>query len=216
MLRTTILGLWLVLSGTAQAETFAGTVRVVDGDTLDVGGTRVRLYGIDAPEIGQPCTADGESWDCGRWAQRRVRALYQGKRSTCDRVTTDVYGRVVARCRVGGQDIGAHLVAEGIAEAFRRYALDYVDEEKSAFVAARGIWRGEMQSPSDYRASSAAPGSIAPGACVIKGNISGSGRIYHMPGQRHYHNTRISPAKGERWFCSESDAVAAGWRRSRR
>ncbi|GAB3489159.1 hypothetical protein GCM10027572_10900 [Flexivirga lutea] len=54
------------------------------------------------------------------------------------------------------------------------------------------------------------------GACNIKGNISSSGeRIYHVPGQRYYNVTKISPAKGERWFCSESDAVAAGWRKAR-
>jgi hypothetical protein len=52
--------------------------------------------------------------------------------------------------------------------------------------------------------------------CVIKGNISSNGRIYHVPGQEHYDRTRISPSKGERWFCSESDARAAGWRRARR
>jgi len=54
-------------------------------------------------------------------------------------------------------------------------------------------------------------------ACIIKGNISDRGeRIYHMPGGEFYDRTRISLAKGERWFCSEADARAAGWRRSKR
>ncbi|MBT8475582.1 MAG: thermonuclease family protein, partial [Alphaproteobacteria bacterium] len=58
-----------------------GRITVVDGDTIDVGGTRVRLFGIDAPEGDQTCTRpDGAVWACGTWATAQVRALYQGKR----------------------------------------------------------------------------------------------------------------------------------------
>jgi hypothetical protein len=63
---------------------------------------------------------------------------------------------------------------------------------------------------------SAAPAAPAPGGCAIKGNISGSGRIYHLPGQENYDATGINEARGERWFCSEAEAQAAGWRRARR
>jgi hypothetical protein len=52
--------------------------------------------------------------------------------------------------------------------------------------------------------------------CVIKGNVNTRGeRIYHVPGQRYYDETRISPSHGERWFCSEQEARAAGWRRAK-
>lgn len=113
--------------------------------------------------------------------------------------------------------MGAEIVRSGFAEAFRRYSLDYVDAEKEAIVNNRGIWRTKMARPADYRNQSSVVGqqSGADG-CVIKGNISSNGRIYHVPGQEHYDRTRISPSKGERWFCSESDARAAGWRRARR
>lgn len=60
--------------------------------------------------------------------------------------------------------------------------------------------------------------AMLPGSgCNIKGNISlnTGGRIYHVPGQRYYHDTRVSLPRGERWFCSEAEARKAGWRRSR-
>ncbi len=207
----------LILAAPAGAQTFSGTIRVSDADTFRVGDVTVRLYGIDAPEIGQICQlADGRNRDCGAWARGQVVALYGGARATCETRDTDRYGRTVAVCRVAGEDIGARLVREGIAEAYRKYALDYVDLEKVAIFEERGLWAGRAQSPSDFRAASA-PASAAPvTGCAIKGNISGERRIYHMRGQAHYAETRINPARGERWFCSEAEAQAAGWRKARR
>lgn len=205
------------LAAPAAAQTFSGTVRVSDADTWRVGAVTVRLFGIDAPEIGQACQlSDGRNRDCGAWARDRAAALYSGARAICETRDTDRYGRTVAVCRVAGEDVGARLVREGIAEAYRKYALDYVDLEKEAIFEERGLWAGRVQSPSDFRAASA-PSPTAPAAdCAIKGNISGERRIYHIPGQRHYDETRINTARGERWFCSEAEAQAAGWRRARR
>ncbi|MDJ0825510.1 MAG: thermonuclease family protein [Rhodobacter sp.] len=206
-----------LLAGLARAETFSGRVTVVDGDTLRVGAEKVRLYGIDAPELGQRCgDGAGGDWACGRWAEATAYGLYQAKIATCQRIDTDRYGRTVARCFVAGQDIAARLVRDGVAQAYRRYALDYVDEEKEGSIAGRGIWRGGLQSPAEYRAGLQGPAPAAPGGCAIKGNISAGGKIYHMPGQEHYAQTRVSEPKGERWFCSEAEARAAGWRRARR
>lgn len=201
------------LSTGAFAQQFSGAINVIDADTFDIGDIRVRLYGIDAPEIGQTCLLDGAVRDCGRWASRRAAARFQDRQAVCDRVNTDRYGRAVARCAVNGRDIAAWLVAEGLAQAYRRYALDYVDEEKAASIAGLGIWQGDMQTPSDFRAARVEP---APSGCDIKGNISGGGKIYHLPGQENYDRTRISARKGERWFCTEAAARAAGWRRARR
>jgi len=194
----------------ALGETFSGPVAAIDGDTVDVGGIRVRLFGIDAPEIGQTCSRDDGPWNCGVWARGEIRRAYQGRHATCEAVTIDKYQRVVARCRVDGSDISAALVAKGAAEAYRRYALDYVDAENRAALAGLGIWQGPMQHPADYRA---AP---APQGCPIKGNLSANGRIYHLPGQENYAKTRIRTGKGERWFCTENDAISAGWRKAAR
>jgi len=207
----------LLAASYVLAESPNGPIRVIDGDTLDVGGTRVRLHGIDAPEARQRCeTEQGVSWDCGAWVSREVRARYQGKTAVCEPLDRDRYGRIVARCVVGGQDMGAMLVGDGLAFAYRRYSMDYDLIEKQAAVAERGLWAMRVQDPAAFRRE----GGAAPQAannCNIKGNISAKGeRIYHRPGQEHYDRTRINTAQGERWFCSRAEAEAAGWRAARR
>lgn len=196
----------------------AGPIRVVDADTWDVGTVRVRLFGIDAPERDQTCPRDdGTEWACGIWATNEARLRYEGRRATCRKVTLDRYGRTVARCSVAGADVGRAMVRDGLALAYRRYSMDYDLDEKTAHVSRSGIHDGRFQRPAEFRAGRVAAAESAPAGCAIKGNISGRGeRIYHLPGQEHYARTRISPSKGERWFCSEAEARAAGWRRARR
>jgi len=114
----------------AAAE-IAGKVRVIDGDTLDVGKVRIRLHGIDAPERGQPCTTlTGQNWACGDWVTRQVRDQFQDANATCEPLDKDRYGRVVARCFVDGTDIGKALVQNGFAYAYRKYSLEYDLDEK--------------------------------------------------------------------------------------
>ncbi len=195
---------------------FAGKIRVIDGDTFDVGAQRVRLFGIDAPEAGQPCKTDnGTDHDCGDWVTAQVRDIFQGKAARCEPLDRDRYGRTVARCYVADQDVGRRLVSDGLAYAYRRYAMDYDLEEKAALVALRGIHGFVLQSPAQHRLTRIPGRTPASAACPIKGNISKSGRIYHMPGQRDYDRTGIDEARGERWFCTEAEARAAGWRPSR-
>lgn len=208
-------------AGAAQPA-FSGTVRVIDGDTFDVGDVRVRLFGVDAPESGQTCGGSGTTvWACGAWVTDEVRARYEGRRARCERLDTDRYGRAVARCSVEGQDVGRALVSEGLAFAYRDYSLDYDLDEKGAAVRGVGLHGARVQRPAEYRAetrraANAAALEAAPQGCVIKGNISSKGtRIYHMPGQQHYAPTRIDESQGERWFCSEDEARRAGWRRAR-
>lgn len=213
MLRAFII---LALLGTPVFAAPNGTVRVIDADTIDVGGTRVRLFGIDAPEMGQPCAADGRQWDCGAWTRDAVRNRYEGAFASCEARDTDRYGRIVAQCRVDGEDMGQAIVYSGLAWAFRRYADTYDLDEKAAAIAERGLWAVDVQMPSEFRAAQVADTSAPDQTCAIKGNISSGGRIYHVPGQDHYSRTRINPANGERWFCSRADAEAAGWRAARR
>ncbi len=195
-----------------------GRVHVIDADTWDVAGQRVRLYGIDAPERDQTCQrTSGEIWECGAWATTQVRARYEGKSAECTALDTDRYGRIVARCQVGGQDVGRELVRAGLAFAYRRYAMDYDLDEKTAAINDTGLHASRVQDPAAFRAAGKAAPQPSRQDCPIKGNISSKGkRIYHLPGQEHYARTRISTAKGERWFCSEAEARQAGWRRARR
>lgn len=205
-----------------MAQAFSGAVRVVDGDTLDVGGTRVRLHGIDAPELGQTCTTpSGVVWDCGAWVADELRTRIGARKATCDTMDMDRYGRTVARCRVAGQDIGRGLVQDGLAVAYRKYSMAYDLDEKAAVVAGRGLHAHSMGRPAehrrDQRTKAAQTTAPADPGCAFKGNISRSGtRIYHMPGQAFYARTVIRTGDGERWFCTEAEARAAGWRRARR
>jgi len=222
MLRFSLLIVLTLFPFAAMAQGFGGPVRVVDGDTLDVGPVRVRLYGVDAPELGQACTnPDGARWDCGTWVADHLRARLGGRDVRCRAIETDRYGRTVATCTLAGQDIGRMLVREGLALAYRKYSMAYDLDEKGAVVAGRGLHGYLMARPEDHRRTvrdgntrdNAAPDP----ACAIKGNINSKGRrIYHLPGQADYDRTVIRPETGERWFCDEARARAAGWRRARR
>ena len=205
-----------VLFATAAnaADMLTGRIQVIDADTWEVGGLRVRLHGIDAPELDQTCEDPGGAiWSCGAWVTHVVRQNFGGKRAVCMRRDTDRYGRVVASCTVQGADAGEVLVQAGLAFAYRKYSGDYIADEDRAAAAGGGLHAGKVQAPWLYRGQKR---KVASKGCDIKGNISSKGvRIYHMPGQRHYARTKISPAKGERWFCSPAEARAAGWRAAR-
>jgi endonuclease YncB( thermonuclease family) len=205
-------------------ETVAGRVSVIDGDTIEIHGTRIRLFGIDAPEGGQYCMVEGIPTHCGQRAALALSDKINSRPVTCKSKDRDSYGRVVAICRVAGEDLNAWMVAQGWALAYRHYSIDYVPQEQQAAAAKRGIWQGEFISPwkwrqhhdgqANFQNSKQGPPSAS---CDIKGNISQNGeRIYHIPGDEYYSRTIITLAKGERWFCSEAEAKAAGWRRSHR
>ena len=192
-----------------------GPAAVLDGDTLSIGAQVIRIEGIDAPEDGQDCArADGERWRCGAAAERALRELVAtGVR--CAGREFDPYRRLIASCRADGRDLGTVLVASGLALAYRRYSDRYVREERVAREAGRGVWAGPFERPWDWRRSRwREAGNESPSPdCPIKGNVSRDGtRIYHAPWSRSYARTRIDESNGERWFCSEAEALEAGWR----
>ena len=128
-----------------------GSTRIIDGDTLDVRGTRVRLHGIDAPESAQHCRAAERLWPCGQDATPALAGHIGAGTVACEERDRDRYGRVVAVCRVGGGDINAWMVAQGWALAYRRYSTDYAAEERAARAAKRGVWQGDIVAPWDWR-----------------------------------------------------------------
>ena len=121
----------------------SGPARVIDGDTIDIAGNRIRLEGIDAPEAGQTCqNARAETWDCGNAATRLLVAMTEHRNVDCKVTGLDKYGRVLAVCSVGGVDINAEMVKRGYAWAFVKYSKLYVAEEDVAHQAGLGICRG--------------------------------------------------------------------------
>jgi micrococcal nuclease len=198
----------------------------VDGDTIEVqmAGTthKVRYIGVDTPETVDPRRPVG----CyGREASERNRQLVEGKTVELEKDVseTDDFGRLLRYVWVDGEMANATLVREGYAVA-STYPPDVKHQEllaslqREAIDAGRGLWGPACASPT---AASAIPGACdfsGTGQPVIKGNISQSTaeKIYHVPGGEFYDKTAIDEAAGERWFCTEQEAVAAGWRRSKR
>jgi endonuclease YncB( thermonuclease family) len=196
------------------ANAITGIARVIDGDTISVGELRIRLEGIDAPEAGQSCQRRwAVSWACGSAATTALEKLVGGKTVQCERRGADKYGRTLGVCFVRGRDVNAQMVRQGHAWAFVKYSTSYVKEEASAKAERLGIWQGESVPAWEYRQRHWTTAELqAPEGCAIKGNITRSGRIYHMPWSPWYGQIKIEPAKGKRWFCSETEAIAAGWR----
>lgn len=214
-----------VLCSVGQAcADIEGKVRVIDGDTFNVGGQNVRLFGVDAPEARQTCTGENNSeWACGAWVSRLVRELYQGSWAICEEVEKDRYDRSVATCSVKGADVGGELVSLGLAFAYGRYSNRYIDAEKRAAIQGIGLHGSALERPSDYRAAQRSEAQLLGSVqgppdpnCSIKGNISSGGKIFHVEGQENYEMTRVDETKGERWFCSSQEALQAGWRPAKR
>ena len=126
----------------------SGTARASDGDSFRMGEDRVRLLGIDAPELAQLCdTASGGQWPCGKAGRERMNQLLSGGKVNCVPEGHDQYQRLLAVCTVGGRDIGATMVAEGLAIAVERYGR----EESVAKAARKGIWQGGFDTPRNWR-----------------------------------------------------------------
>lgn len=136
----------------ASSSAIVGRAHVVDGDTLKIRGTRVRFYGIDAPESHQTCLdGSGREYRCGRRATRALAEKIGGETVTCDPRDVDRYGRTVAVCHVGKEDVNGWLVSEGLAVASSRYSLAYILNEIAARIAGRGLWAGTFTTPEDWR-----------------------------------------------------------------
>nr|WP_250152494.1 thermonuclease family protein [Ancylobacter radicis] len=133
-----------------------GAVRVADGDSLVVAGERVRLDGIDAPELHQSCGAPGTEWPCGARAKEALEAVVAQGEVNCRPVDEDRYGRAVAICAAGAADLGARQVAAGWALAT---GLAYQREEAAARAAGRGIWSGPFEVPAQWRQRHPRPAS---------------------------------------------------------
>ena len=136
----------------AHADDLKGKPRIVDGDTIWIGPTKIRLHGIDAPESKQTCQkADGSVYYCGEMATFALAEIIETHWITCKGETTDRYKRRIAVCYAGPYDINAEMVKRGWALAYRRYSRDYVDEEEVARGRGVGMWQGEFMKPWEWR-----------------------------------------------------------------
>lgn len=191
-----------------------GRATVVSGDRLRVAGRSVVLDGIEAPETGQSCQRKSGRWRCGASAKDALGALVRGRRVTCEVLGEDDDGSSRARCSSRGQDIAEQLVREGHVFAVGGFLSRYASLEAEAQDAQKGLWAGAVERPQDYRDKRWEEAKkSAPDGCPIKGRVRSGARTYVLPWAPSYDSIRLSTARGERWFCSESEAQEAGWSR---
>jgi endonuclease YncB( thermonuclease family) len=218
----------------AHATDIVGIPTIVDGDTVEIAGKKIRLEGIDAPETDQICLdAKGERWACGIAARDHLSQKAGGKFWKCHVAGTDRYKRSLASCDVDGLSVNQWIVANGWALSFVRYSHQYDAVEETARRGNAGLWAGAFIAPWDWRHRNKntlvlgaihvpmdaqsiliAPASAADAPsqdCIIK-SVSRNGQcIYHLPGDAYYSSINMK-TKGKRWFCSAEGAEAAGCR----
>lgn len=199
------------------SETFKVT-RVIDGDTIEIeNGERVRYLGVDTPETVDP----RKPVQCfGVEASKKNKELVEGKTVRLEKDITDrdKYGRLLRYVYVDNLFINLELVKQGFATSYTyppdvKYQEEILTAEREARRANRGLWTAcPLVSPV---VPSPSASDQATADCDIKGNINTSGeKIYHLPGCGSYSKTKIDESRGERWFCSEEEAQAAGWRKA--
>jgi endonuclease YncB( thermonuclease family) len=145
--------LYLLPTTAALATDLIGQASVIDGDTLEIHGTRIRLWGIDAPESDQLCRGeDSLPYRCGANAANELAAFIDGRPVVCMPMTSDRYGRTVAACAVGGADLADWLVRQGLALDWPRYSQGrYAKAQDEPRRSERGIWAGSFVEPWRFR-----------------------------------------------------------------
>ena len=207
----------------AQQPETAPPVRVIDGDTLELGGRVIQLFGIDAPELGQLCESGGKPWPCGVDAALALRKLVTVSEQqphcsawggTEPKPTAD--GALIEVCLVGDKDLAQAMLHSGYGLATPGSFPDHVEAEKNAKEAHLGIWHSHFAPPWVWRAdseqASEPKGQLRD--CGVKGVITADGeRVYYVPTDPDYKQLAIDPARGERLFCSDEAARLGGWAR---
>lgn len=172
-LKDGIIAALLLVAGTLVAarvdgihqQTFSGRFSVVDGDTIARDGERFRLMGIDAPELSQSCSREGNDWPCGRQAKTYVQTLLQSGDLDCEGSSRDRYKRLLVRCHIGERDLAGEIVAAGYAVTTEYFLFSH--EQTLAKSRGLGIWSGAFEMPADWRKERKAADMDVPLAGVL-------------------------------------------------
>ena len=240
-IRTSLLASAFLLLVATTGQAAAATATVKDGATLQLGGSVFRLDGIEAPAVDQICIDDhADSWSCGVEAREQLTRLVGGKQVRCGDLGPDPAARKrrLGVCIVEGETVSlSQLVVQNgfaLADSKGKFKAD----ETAARDDNRGLWKGCFVAPADFRLwkkdAALLGGScradrdqeirtvlfpadpVMPAGCAIKGKyavrarVTGNVGIYHLQACRSYPGLNNS----ERWFCSEEDAQAAGFRKA--
>lgn len=219
-MRAAIMAAFIAMASlAAEAQVLVrGKATVVDGDTIDINGARIRLHGIDAPETGQSCNDKrGRTYACGSDAVGMLTDLIGDSEVECSEVSRDNrFGRAVSVCRAGGRNLNSEMVARGHAWAFRQYSNAYVACETEARQRGVGIWQAQQaQAPWEYRRDVWSDAlQVAPAGRPIKANFRRKGEcIYHTPWSKSYGKLKVeNMVPPNRWVATEEEALALGCR----
>jgi endonuclease YncB( thermonuclease family) len=205
----------------ATSETVAGRAHVIAADTLRIGRRRIRLSNIEVPDPHQRCLkagarSGGRTWDCGHDARETLQRLVSGRSVTCETGSGGANDVASGRCEIKGADVAEALVKTGYAFAQGAFMPTYGNAEAAAKESKSGIWSSaEPERPAQWRDRLWTEAKQkAPDGCPIKGRLRGRERIYLLPWDSNYARVRIRTRRGERWFCSQDEAEAAGWHSS--
>ncbi|SFK28841.1 Endonuclease YncB, thermonuclease family [Bradyrhizobium sp. Gha] len=237
--RGTMFALFALIASPVCAATLSGVPRILDGNTIEIEQTAVRLSGIEAPETDQICLdARGRKWACGVAARDELIKHANGRTWDCQTQRLDEYRRALGNCLIEGEDVNAWMVRSGWALSAGAAQHSYVIYELVASTNYAGLWSGAFIAPWDWRNRNRA--TIIVGAksvpvdaqevllgsillseppspeCLIKGSHRGGERIYHLPLQPGYEQIDMTNKRGERWLCSEAEAQATGWHKAAR
>ncbi len=229
-----------ITTQTAQSSKLYKVVRVVDGDTIDVmisgKKERIRLIGVNTPETVDP----RKPVECfGKEASNKAKSLLTGKKVFLEKDDTqgdkDKYGRLLRYVLLSnGTNVNLSMIKDGYAYEYTydlpyKYQVEFKSAQKQASDQKKGLWGSTCQNTASGTLKTVVPTAIvatpvaqatvpAPtSSCTIKGNISTNAKkekIYHVQGCRSYNATIIDESEGEKWFCSEQDAIQAGWRKA--
>ena len=212
----------LSTSPSENSTNIVKVTRVIDGDTIEIeGGQKVRYIGIDTPEL-------SSNDNCfALEAAKKNKELVEGKEVRLEKDVSEVdkYDRLLRYVSVDNIFVNDYLVQQGYAYSSTfppdvKYQDQFSKSQKEAVSEKKGLW-GQVCTPSLKQTTPTGNNinqreNLNNEECIIKGNINSSGeKIYHLPGQRYYDQTKIEESKGERWFCSEQEAQEAGWRKSK-
>ena len=160
-MRTIII--FLILSTNILAQEINGIPKIVDGDTVYINNYKIRLEGIDAPEMKQKCKKEKlkissivgytfyEDYYCGKHSKKNLEAKVKGSNIKCISLTKDRYKRYLAKCFKGKINLNRWMVRNGYAIAYRRYSKEYVIDEEFAKENKLGLWRGKFLKPEKWR-----------------------------------------------------------------
>ena len=130
----------------------SSSLKIIDGDTIILNSEKIRLYGIDTPEIKQTCTDNyGHVYSCGVRAKLELEKIIGSKKVSCVKKTKDRYKRSISICYVDENDINSLMVKRGWALAYRKYSKKYVKDEATAKLNNAGMWSGKFIAPWKWR-----------------------------------------------------------------